>query len=60
MLLVNRNEKVNEFVIIVGKFCEFGDIIVWDVLLFFFVYRGDYLVIFFIGVYYYLMVLNYN
>lgn len=59
-MFVNRNEEVDDSVIIVGKLCEFGDIIIKDVKLFLLVKCGDYFVILLIGVYYYFMVFNYN
>lgn len=46
-------------VIVVGKYCELGDVLFWDILLLE-VKVGDLLVISSMGVYGYLMVSNYN
>lgn len=60
VVLVNwMNDEIIEIVIVVGKYCEFGDIFVKDVVLFV-VELGDIMVVVVIGVYNYSMVFNYN
>ena len=59
-LLVNRHEEADETVIIAGKLCESGDIIIRDAKLPSSVQRGDYLAILSTGAYHYSMASNYN
>lgn len=60
VMLVNWvNDENEEFVLIVGKCCESGDMLIWDIYLLK-VVVFDLLVVFCIGVYGYLMVNNYN
>ncbi|MEB7821420.1 diaminopimelate decarboxylase [Staphylococcus xylosus] len=59
-LLVNRNDPKDETVIIAGKLCESGDVIIKDAKLPSTVKRGDYLAILSTGAYHYSMASNYN
>ncbi|EGQ3968710.1 diaminopimelate decarboxylase [Staphylococcus pseudintermedius] len=59
-LLINRNETPDETVIIAGKLCESGDIIIHEAKLPSSVKRGDYLAILTTGAYHYSMASNYN
>lgn len=59
-LLINRNETPDETVIIAGKLCESGDIIIHEAKLPSSVKRGDYLAILATGAYHYSMASNYN
>lgn len=59
VFVVNLEKVVEEIVVIVGKCCEFGDMLIWDLLLLK-LNVGEVLVVFCIGVYGYVMVSNYN
>ncbi|MEB6289840.1 diaminopimelate decarboxylase [Staphylococcus xylosus] len=59
-LLVNRNDPKDETVIIAGKLCESGDVIIKDAKLPSTVKRGDYLAVLSTGAYHYSMASNYN